>query len=179
MLLSNDLDMLQRARYLSTQARQPVPWYEHTDVGFNYRMSNILAALGRGQLQRLDGMIGRRREIRDRYSKALAPYSDVRMLGRSGADNDDDDNCWLTTIIIDRPGDVADRFVAALGASDIEARHVWKPMHLQPIYSQYRAFVSDVSKELFRSGVTLPSGANLSDEDIDRVVDVLTGLLEA
>jgi dTDP-4-amino-4,6-dideoxygalactose transaminase len=179
MLLSDDLDLLGRARYLATQARQPVPWYEHTDVGFNYRMSNLLAALGRGQLERLDAMIARRREIRDRYAKAMAPYQHVRLLGRSGTDSDDDDNCWLTTVVIDHDGPVvADRIVQALDAQDIEARHVWKPMHLQPVYAGYRSFVSGASEELFRTGVTLPSGANLSDDDIDRVIAALTELLE-
>lgn len=177
MLLSDDLDVLSQARYLSTQARQPVPWYEHTDMGFNYRMSNILAALGRGQLERLDGMIARRREIRDRYAQALASCGDVRLLGRSGSDVDDDDNCWLTTVVIDRPGRFADAVVSGLNAVDIEARHVWKPMHLQPIYARYRSFVTGTSDELFRTGVTVPSGAGLSDEDVDRVVAVLTELL--
>jgi dTDP-4-amino-4,6-dideoxygalactose transaminase len=180
MLLSDDLDVLDRARYLSTQARQPVPWYEHTDVGFNYRMSNILAALGRGQLERLDGMIARRREIRDRYAKELAPYADVRLLGRSGDDTDEHDNCWLTTVVIDRDGPrVADDIVSALGSQDIEARHVWKPMHLQPVYAPYRAFVTGASDELFRTGVTLPSGAGLDDDDVSRVVAALTRQLES
>lgn len=180
MLLSDDLELLDRARYLATQARQPVPWYEHTDVGFNYRLSNLLAALGRGQLERLDTMIARRREIRDRYAKALAPYDDVRLLGRSGADTDDEDNCWLTTAVIDRPGPhVADRMVDALGRQNIEARHVWKPMHLQPVCSANRAFVTGASDELFRTGVTLPSGANLRDDEIDRVIAALCAELEA
>lgn len=179
MLLSDDLELLARARYLSTQARQPVPWYEHTDVGYNYRMSNILAALGRGQLDRLDDMIGRRREIRDLYAKALAPYGDIRLLGRSGEDTDEFDNCWLTTIVIDRDGQgVADEVISALGGQDIEARHVWKPMHLQPVYAQYRSFVTGTSDDLFRTGVTLPSGAGLRDEEIAFVVAALTAQLE-
>ena len=180
MLLSDDTDLLDRARYLSTQARQPVPWYEHTDVGFNYRMSNILAALGRGQLDRLDGMISRRREIRDSYAKALAPYPDVRLLGRTGSDTDEDDNCWLSTVVINRPGPhVADDVVAHLNAADIEARHVWKPMHLQPVYAAHRSFVTGASDELFRTGVTLPSGASLEDDDVERVVTALMELLDA
>lgn len=180
MLLSNDLGLLDRARHLSTQARQPVAWYEHCDIGYNYRMSNILAALGRGQLERLDAMIGRRREIRDRYDKALGYYPYVRLLGRSGPVTDEDDNCWLTTIVIERDGPaVADLAVAAMSAHDIEARHVWKPMHRQPVFADRRAFVTGVSEDLFRTGVTLPSGANLSDGDVDRVVAALTDHLES
>jgi len=178
MLLSNDLKLLDRARYLSTQARQPVPWYEHTDIGFNYRLSNILAALGRGQLQRLDAMIARRREIRDLYAKALASFEDVRVRGRSDQDTDEHDNCWLTTIVVERQGTPADDIVRVLAAQDIEARHVWKPMHLQPVFAGNRAFVTGASDELFRTGVTLPSGAALGDDEIERVIDALSAQLE-
>ncbi|MEW1954934.1 aminotransferase class I/II-fold pyridoxal phosphate-dependent enzyme [Terrabacter sp. NPDC080008] len=185
MLLSDDAEMLARARYLSTQARQPVPWYEHTEVGFNYRMSNILAALGRGQLTRLDAMIARRREIRDLYDKHLSGIFGIRVLGRSGADYDDDDNCWLTTIVIDGPGascepgqTIADGAVDALNAVDIEARHVWKPMHLQPVHREMRAFLNGSSERLFERGITLPSGAGLTDADVFRVIDALTAHLE-
>ncbi|MBB2987376.1 dTDP-4-amino-4,6-dideoxygalactose transaminase [Terracoccus luteus] len=178
MLLSDDLELLARARYLSTQARHPVPWYEHTEVGYNYRLSNLLAALGRGQLERLPSMIDRRRAIRARYAEALAPFDDVRLLGRSDGDTDADDNCWLTTVVLDRPGaTVADDLVTALTAADIEARHVWKPMHRQPVFACDRAFVTGGSDELFRTGVTLPSGASLRDDEVERVVDELVGYL--
>jgi dTDP-4-amino-4,6-dideoxygalactose transaminase len=185
MLLSDDEELLARARYLSTQARHPVPWYEHSEVGFNYRMSNILAALGRGQLERLDDMIARRREIRDLYDKHLSGISGIRVLGRSGADRDHDDNCWLTTIAVDGPGarrdegeTVADGLVAALNAADIEARHVWKPMHLQPLHRGRRAFLTGASERLFERGVTLPSGVGLTDADVLRVIDAVTAHLE-
>lgn len=180
MLLSDDEDLLARARHLATQARQPVPWYEHLEVGYNYRMSNILAALGRGQLERLDEMIARRRAIRDLYEKHLSGVAGIRVLGRTDADRDDEDNCWLTTIVVDGPDSrrtpnesVSDRVVAALNAVDIEARHVWKPMHLQPVHGEQRAFLTGASEQLFERGVTLPSGAGLSDEDILRVIDAV------
>lgn len=173
MLLSNDLELLERARYLSTQARRPAPWYEHTEAGYNYRMSNILAALGVGQLERLDAMIARRREIRDLYDDAFADLDDVRLLGRSDGDDDSHDNCWLTGAVIDQrdPGFI-DRLVEAFGAQDIEARHLWKPMHLQPMFAGARAFGGEVSERLFRSGINLPSGVDLSDDDVARVVEV-------
>jgi dTDP-4-amino-4,6-dideoxygalactose transaminase len=161
-----------------------VPWYEHTEIGFNYRMSNILAALGRGQLQRLDEMIARRRAIRDLYDKHLGTVTGVRLLGRTGADTDDDDNCWLTTVVIERAeGEVtgptvADGVVGALGRQDIEARHLWKPMHLQPAHAGRRAFLTGVSDALFASGVTLPSGAGLTDDEVMAVVDAVTRYLE-
>lgn len=200
MLLSDDEELISHARKLSTQAREPVPWYEHTEVGYNYRLSNILAALGRGQLSRLDEMIARRREIRARYVETLGSLDGVRFLF------DDDpnrtDNCWLTTLVFDaalvevrgraadppvvevrgrsRPSletTPADRIIAAMDAQQIEVRHLWKPMHLQPVYSGARAFGGAVSKGLFASGITLPSGVGLTDDEVDRVVETFMGVL--
>jgi dTDP-4-amino-4,6-dideoxygalactose transaminase len=170
MLLSDDLDLIARARYLSTQARQPVPWYEHTDIGYNYRMSNILAALGRAQLSRLDSMIARRREIRSTYVEAFADIPGLRVLGEDGAPGHTD-NCWLTCVILDPEVAAAPAVIKHLDGADIEARHLWKPMHSQPVHADARAFVTGVSDELFSNGVTLPSGSILSDADIARVVD--------
>lgn len=180
MLLSDDTDLLSRARYLSTQARQPVPWYEHTDIGFNYRMSNILAALGRGQLQRLDGMIQRRREIRQMYAEGLADLNGVRVLGRGWPRDDRDDNCWLTSVVVDAEtwGVGADAIVSALSAQNIEARHLWKPMHLQPVFAGAPRRLTGASEMLFRQGVNLPSGANLTDADIARVLSTFRACLE-
>lgn len=178
MLLSNDEDLLTRARYLSTQARQPAPWYEHTEMGFNYRMSNLLAALGVGQLSRLDEMIARRREIRDRYAAGLADLPGVTFLGRDTAAGDGDDNCWLTCVLLPpHSASNPDQVMAALEGAQIEARHLWKPMHLQPMYAGSRMFDKGVGSELFYRGVTLPSGSALTDQDIDRVIDRLLGAL--
>lgn len=169
MLVSNNLDLLARARYLATQARQPAPWYEHTEMGFNYRMSNILAAIGVGQLSRLDDMIAMRRAHRDHYASAFGNLPGVDLLG--GAE-DAGDNCWLTCVLFDpqvakvTPEEVVSR----LEDLDIEARHLWKPMHLQPLYSKARMFENGMSAQLFRRGVTLPSGSELSEADIDRVI---------
>ncbi|GAB3444406.1 aminotransferase class I/II-fold pyridoxal phosphate-dependent enzyme [Phycicoccus ginsengisoli] len=176
MLLSNDGEVVARARYLSAQARQPAPWYEHTEVGFNYRMSNLLAALGRAQLSRLDAMIARRRTIRDRYQEALADVPEVRFLGLDG-DSKYVDNCWLTCIVIDP--DMADAcgVIKHLDAADIEARHLWKPMHLQPVFADERVFATGASEQLFSRGVTLPSGSALGDGDIDRVIIELRSAL--
>ena len=175
MLLSNDGDLVARARYLSTQARQPVPWYEHTETGYNYRLSNLLAALGRAQLARLDALIARRREIRDLYASGLAGVPGIRFLGREEGRDDAEDNCWLTGIVLDpaEHATTADETVAAMNAAGIEVRHLWKPMHRQPVLSGARAFVSGVADELFAHGVTLPSGAGLRDSDIERVVGTL------
>jgi dTDP-4-amino-4,6-dideoxygalactose transaminase len=178
MLLSDDLDLIARARYLSTQARQPVPWYEHTDVGYNYRMSNILAALGRAQLSRLDSMVARRREIRARYTEALSDIPEVRVLGEGGPEGYND-NCWLTSIVVDPTVASAPAVIKALDTADIEARHLWKPMHAQPVYADARSFVTGVCEELFANGVTLPSGSILEDADVERVISALRSALGA
>lgn len=175
MLLSDDLDLLDRARYLSTQARQPVPWYEHMDIGYNYRLSNVLAALGRAQLSRLDDMIARRQQIRKMYAAGFADLPGVRLLGSEAARGDESDNCWLTCVVLDpsESGATASEVIARLGEADIEARHLWKPMHAQPVFSGARAFVTGVSDRLFETGVTLPSGSILRDEDIERVIEAV------
>lgn len=180
MLLSNDEELIDRARYLSTQARQPVAWYEHTEIGYNYRLSNILAAIGRAQLSRLDGMIARRREIRRRYMEVLGDL-DVHFLGTADTDGDDVENCWLTGIVLGDSIELTpDDVQAAMNARDIEVRHLWKPMHLQPVFANSRRFVDGTSEQLFRRGLTLPSGSEISDADVERVVgaihDVLTGV---
>lgn len=194
MLLSDDAELVAHARKLSTQSREPVPWYEHTEVGYNYRLSNVLAALGRGQLERLDGMIARRREIRARYADAFADIP-VRFLGRDTEGRDDsNDNCWLTTIVLEdtlveerrknletnpTAPSPADNLVEAMAAEQIEVRHLWKPMHLQPVFSGARNFGGSVSEDLFRRGVTLPSGPALTDDQIDRVIAAVTADLRS
>jgi dTDP-4-amino-4,6-dideoxygalactose transaminase len=179
MLLSDDLDLLDRARYLSTQARMPAPWYEHIEIGYNYRLSNVLAALGRGQLSRLDAMIERRRAIRATYVAAFADLPGVRVLGRSAERGDSEDNCWLTSIVLD-PRSAActpEVLIKALDADDIEARHLWKPMHAQPVFAAARSFLTGVSDTLFGTGLSLPSGSALDDDDVQRVVAVVRARL--
>ena len=176
MLLSNDEALIERARYLSTQARQPVDHYEHTEVGFNYRLSNVLAALGRGQLSRFDSMLARRRHIREMYADGLSSVPGVRFLGRDDTSRgDDEDNCWLTGIELDpevTPVTPA-QLIAQLASEDIESRRLWKPMHLQPVFASNRSFVNGESERLFDRGVNLPSGSALQDDDIERVLKVL------
>lgn len=179
MLLSDDAALIDRARYLSTQARQPAAHYEHTEIGYNYRLSNILAALGRAQLSRLDEMIERRRSIRDRYAAALAASPGVRLLGRDATRGDAEDNCWLTCLVLD--GGTAtvdvDDVVGGLNAAEIEARHLWKPMHLQPVFAGRRAWTTGMSERLFRTGVAVPSGSGLTDAEVERAVDAVTAAL--
>ena len=179
MLVSDDTEMINRARYLSTQARQSAPWYEHTEVGYNYRMSNILAAIGRAQLAKLDDFIVRRRAIRQMYVDAFADIDGLRFLGSAEDLDGTAENCWLTALDLGTEvGVTADEMVAYLDANDIEGRHLWKPMHLQPLWKDSRAFVNGASETLFRRGVTLPSGYGLTDSEIEQVIGAVRSKLD-
>ena len=176
MLLTDDPALADHVRFLSTQAREPAAHYEHKEVGYNYRLSNVLAALGRAQLTRLDSMIARRRERREMYAELFAATDGVAIFGR---DVDDADNCWLTAILVDEEvtGWAADELTAALARDEIESRPLWKPMHLQPVYSDKPNYVSGVAEKLFQTGLTLPSGSVLSANEIDRVAHAIEHFL--
>ncbi|MDK3257138.1 DegT/DnrJ/EryC1/StrS family aminotransferase [Blastococcus capsensis] len=173
MLLTDSAVQADRIRYLSSQARQPAEHYEHTEVGYNYRLSNLLAAVGLGQLERLDSMIGRRRAVRERYVECFAGLPGVRVFQRDG---DEADNCWLTSVLVDeaRAGWSAGELRRALAEADIESRPLWKPMHLQPLHAGARTWLSGASEGLFATGVTLPSGSALRPEEVDRVIGTVT-----
>ncbi|SJM58714.1 Lipopolysaccharide biosynthesis protein RffA [Corynebacterium glutamicum] len=172
-LLTDNADVAHQVRYLATQARQPVVHYEHTDIGYNYRLSNILAALGRAQLSRLDEMIDRRRQHRAFYRDLFSSVPGVSMFGEpSGVDGGDTvDNFWLSSILIDESaaGFSAEDLRVALANNNIEARPLWKPMHLQPVFEKYLSFTSGTGQALFERGLSLPSGSVLTDEEMDRV----------
>lgn len=172
MLLTDDEGFAQHVRYLATQARQPVVHYEHTDIGFNYRMSNLLAALGRAQLARLDAMIARRREMRELYKSLFAGVDGVEVFGAEG---DEADNVWLTSILVDSAatGWEPAALAAALAEDDIESRPLWKPMHAQPVFATARRQVTGASDALFARGLTLPSGSALTDDQRERVVTAI------
>ena len=176
MLLTDDADFAQHVRYLATQARQPVVHYEHTDIGYNYRMSNLLAALGRAQLARLDAMIARRREMRELYKQLFAEVDGVEVFGAEG---DEADNVWLTSIVVDREktGWEPSELAAALAADDIESRPLWKPMHAQPVFADARRKTSGASESLFARGLTLPSGSALTPPQRERVLTAIRGFL--
>ncbi|MDN4163308.1 DegT/DnrJ/EryC1/StrS family aminotransferase [Nocardioides abyssi] len=171
MLLTNDEALAAHARKLSTQAREPVPHYEHTEIGYNYRLSNILAALGRAQLVRLDEMIKRRREWRERYRGLLSGQTGVRILGVAG---DAEDNCWLTAIVVDpeQSSWTSAQLSEAMNSAGIETRPVWKPMHLQPVSAGLAGTLDGSSERIFERGLTLPAGSVLTEEQFARVEDV-------
>ena len=146
--------------------------YEHTEIGFNYRMSNLLAALGRAQLETLPMRVAARRRIRDRYRELLDGVPGVTFMPEAAYGTS---NAWLTCIVLDPDAFGADRETVrlALEAEDIEARPLWKPMHLQPIFASHRTFGGEVGARLFERGLCLPSGSSLTDDDQDRVVATL------
>jgi len=167
-MLVGGSEQIDRARYLAQQARQPVLHYEHTEVGYNYRLSNLLAAIGRAQLERLPAMIERRRTIHDRYGATLADLDAVTVLP---VDERGTSNHWLTLIQIDERSDVTPATICArLAADDIEARPAWKPMHLQPAFAGVPCVGGSVAERLYAGGVCLPSGSGLTDADQDRVI---------
>jgi dTDP-4-amino-4,6-dideoxygalactose transaminase len=157
--------------------------YEHTEVGYNYRLSNLLAALGRAQLARLESMIERRRQIRLTYRSLFAPVPGVQLFGGpdgSGGDGPDRDNFWLTSILVDP--DVAgwhgSELIRTLGEADIEARPLWKPMHAQPVFAWAASYLDGTSDLLFEQGVSLPNGSAMTPEQLGLVVRVIERFLE-
>jgi dTDP-4-amino-4,6-dideoxygalactose transaminase len=176
MLLTDDAAIADRARYLSTQARQPAVHYEHTEIGYNYRLSNVLAALGLAQLERLDEMIGRRRALREEYARLFAGVSGVDVFQRAG---DEDDNCWLTAVTVD-PGAAgwsSDDLRVALDEAGIESRPLWKPMHRQPVFTGSRSFLNGSADHLFDTGLALPSGSALTTDQIGTVLAAVRSFL--
>jgi dTDP-4-amino-4,6-dideoxygalactose transaminase len=166
MLLSRNPQWISRARYLSTQAREPVRHYEHQSVGYNYRLSNLLAAVGRAQLRDLDRRVDARRTINARYREALADLPGWQFLPEADFGKS---TCWLTCATVASERD-RDEILDGLEAEAIEARPVWKPMHLQPVFREFRTHGGAISERLFRHGLCLPSGSGLQSVDIDRVI---------
>ena len=189
MLASDDKEFIDYARNLSQQAREPFPHYEHTEIGYNYRMSNILAAIGRGQLKVLDERVQRKREIFDYYRKALRDLPGIEFMPEPEWSRS---NRWLTVILItpEEFGASAAEVMAALEAENTEARPVWKPMHLQPVFNpqivsrkgakahnekSYKARVvgGEVAEDLFKRGLCLPSGTAMTNSDLDRIIKTI------
>lgn len=175
-LLCDDQATADRARHLATQAREPAPHYEHIEAGYNYRLSNLLAALGRGQLRRLPDMMGRRREIHARYTQAMADWPGIRFQPDGNAN---EPNRWLTVMTVDpaEAGGDREQIRLALDAVAIEARPAWKPLHMQPLFADAEMIGGSVCEAVFADGLCLPSGSAMTDEDVDRVVRVVAHVL--
>jgi dTDP-4-amino-4,6-dideoxygalactose transaminase len=172
MLVTDDRDLADRVRHLATQAREPVPHYEHRTIGYNYRLSNLLAAVGRGQMLNLDERVQARRANAHFYRSALGDLPGIEFMPVAGYGTP---NCWLTCVLVD-----ADEFGAGpgeirvhLGGLGIESRPTWKPMHLQPVFRDHPVRGGAVCAEIFRRGLCLPSGSALTDADRERIVDAV------
>ncbi|NLY08275.1 MAG: aminotransferase class I/II-fold pyridoxal phosphate-dependent enzyme [Tissierellia bacterium] len=176
MLLSDDTEALEKALYWATQARDKAPWYQHSEIGYNYRMSNIVAAIGRGQLTVLDERVKARRKVFERYKEALGNIPGVGFMPEA---NFGQANRWLTVMTLD-PTETAVtpiQVIEELERDSIECRPVWKPMHLQPLFTDCMFFTHEdeisISDQLFACGICLPSGSSLTLDDQQRVIDCI------
>lgn len=166
----------EKALFLATQAREPARHYEHKEIGYNYRLSNICAGIGRGQMRLLDKRIAKKRYIYEYYEKAFAEYTDIKMMPRDMYDSFS--NCWLSAIQLDegskvRPLDI----MVALENENIESRPVWKPMHMQPVFSDCDYIDNGgTAQRLFDNGVCLPSDTKMTDEELERICSIILGL---
>src|SRR5699024_6163009 len=172
MLVSDNEERVGRTRFWATQSRDKARHYQHSELGFNYRMSNVVAGIGRGQLKVLDQRVEKKRYIYEYYKRELSGLEDVEFMPSNDWDYP---NYWLSSMTLNgkvRPNDLID----ALEAKNIEARPVWKPMHKQPYFEEYDFVGKDVAEKLFENGVCLPSDTKMTDEDLIRVCVVVKGL---
>ncbi len=178
MLVSDDIDAVAKARFLSTQAREPERHYEHKEIGYNYRMSNVIAGIGRGQLLHLDEHINKKKEIYETYQKAFADIEEIEM---NPIPEDCKTNYWLSCMTIKQESKVSSiDIMLALEKENIESRPIWKPMHLQPVFSEYDFVtveeVGSVGEDIFNRGVCLPSDIKNTEEDMNKITKIVRNL---
>lgn len=175
-LISNDEKLIVKSKFLATQARDEAAHYEHSEIGYNYRMSNVAAGIGRGQMEVLNHHISKRRANFETYKSCLIDIESITFVEEP---NGYFSNRWLSTILVDpimSNGVDRETIRIALNKNNIESRPVWKPMHLQPAFSNAPYYGGNVSEELFKNGLCLPSGSNLSDKDVDRVISGISSV---
>jgi pyridoxal phosphate-dependent aminotransferase EpsN len=178
MIISDDAVILQKARFLATQARDPAPHYQHSKLGYNYRMSNILAGVGRAQIQVLEDRVEKRRQVFERYYRELSHIPGLTFMPEL---ENTRTNRWLTALTIDEKeaGVSAAQLIESLGERNIEARPVWKPLHLQPLFQGTSYYSHDknvhIAEQLFQTGICLPSGSNLTEAEQQRVIECIKG----
>ncbi len=172
MLISDNEAWIERAKFLSTQAKEPHLHYEHKEFGYNYRMSNVLAAVGVAQMEVLTQRVQQRREVFEHYQRALSGYEEITFMPELPQSRG---NRWLTTLTFDRCDPA--KVIAALSEANIESRPLWKPMHLQPLFADAMVVADGTSQRLFAQGICLPSGSAMGLEDVTRVCDVIQGVL--
>ena len=172
MLVSHDPELVAKARFLATQARDPAPHYQHSEIGYNYRLSNVLAGIGRGQLRVLSDRVAARRRNFEIYASALGNLPGIEFMPSASFGHA---TRWLTCLTIDPTAFGADReqIRVALAEQQIETRPVWKPLHLQPVFAECECIGGAVAEDLFAHGLCLPSGSNLTTEDLERVIQAI------
>jgi dTDP-4-amino-4,6-dideoxygalactose transaminase len=176
-LICKDLSLIEKARFLATQARDDKPHYEHSEIGYNYRMSNVCAGIGLGQLEVLEERVLQKRAIKLFYKENLSSIKEISFLDEN---MDSYSNFWLTTILLSENSTIdREQLRLHLEKENIESRPLWKPMHLQPVFKECKSYVNGVSEDLFNRGLCLPSGTNMSIEDLKRVVSKIKELYEA
>lgn len=178
-LISRHKDYVDQSRFLATQARDEAPHYQHSQIGYNYRMSNIVAGIGRGQMEVLEDRVKQRRANNQRYREFFKEIEGISF--QTEPSNDYFSNYWLTAILIDpeKTGGISREDVRlALDTENIESRPLWKPMHMQPVYNGTKFYGSGVCEKLFEQGLCLPSGSNLTEEEFDRIFKALTKIFK-
>jgi pyridoxal phosphate-dependent aminotransferase EpsN len=178
MLVAQRADWVERARFWSTQAREPGAAYHHVELGYNYRMSNVLAGIGRGQLEVLDERVRQRRAVAFRYRDAFADLAGISLMPQAPYGTSTN---WLSCFLLDRDelGASRDEVLRALAEEDIEARPLWKPMHLQPLYAGCERYGGEVAADLFERGLCLPSSSSLTADEQDHVIEVVREAVHA
>jgi dTDP-4-amino-4,6-dideoxygalactose transaminase len=171
-LVMDDIDLAERARFLATQARDSAPHYQHSEIGYNYRLSNLLAALGRSQLADLERRVEVRRAHNAAYRAALSEFPGVAFMPEGLRRRS---TFWLSCLTIepDEAGLSREGVRRELEAANVEARPVWKPMHLQPVFAQFAVFGGSVSKRLFDNGLCLPSGSAMTEGEREKVIELM------
>ena len=176
MLVSNNEDIVKKAKFWSTQSKEPVRYYQHKEIGYNYRMSNVLAGIGRGQMMVIEERIAKKNEIFNKYKEAFKNINDIDMMPEN---KDERSNTWLSCMTIKdgskvKPIDI----IETLEKENVESRHIWKPMHLQPIFEKYD-FINhnesgiSVGEDLFNRGICLPSDTNMTAEEQDEIINII------
>lgn len=175
-IVSNNATLIAKAKFLSSQAKEPVPYFQHKEIGYNYRMSNICAGIGRGQMEVLSLRVFQRRRNFLFYKRLLVGFNNIRF--QDEPDSDYMSNRWLTAIMIDDEHVKNEDLRLYLETQNIEARHIWKPMHLQPVFAKYPFYGDGTSENIFNKGLCLPSGSNLNNLQLNRVIKEIKKTIE-
>lgn len=173
MLVSNNEEGIKKSQFRATQSREPAKHYEHKEIGYNYRMSNIVAGVGRGQLKVLEERVQQKRHIFETYKEGLKNISDISFISEM---EEERANYWLSAILVDSNKVTPTMIMDALEEKNIEARPIWKPMHIQPVFADYESFGGSVAEEYFEKGLCLPSDTKMTDEQLELVIKIIRKL---